>query len=192
MLGFLIVFSQLSCWNKSDDIESFTRKHWHSSSGSTLCSHSKIVQEEKDCLSVFFSTFTVLQSITVTKTQLISYRNKNQCSNLISNSSSFSVHREITKTCFYQRAFSWHRPQNNISSLLCVTVMPVVHLHGVKVGTGFIQQQDSGPTEDGSSQTHQLLVAIAQHMSSIFQLKIQLIWKLLNHWFKPHLKKNTY
>lgn len=80
--------------------ESFTMKHWHSSSGSTLCSHNKIVQEEKDCLSVFFSTFTVLQSITVTKTQLIRHHNKSQCCNLILNLSYFPVNGEITKTYF--------------------------------------------------------------------------------------------
>lgn len=69
--------------------------------------------------------------------------------------------------------------------------MLVVHLHGIKVGTGFIQQQDSCPTEDRSSQTHQLLVTIAQHVTSVFKLEIQLIWKLLNHWLKPDLKNKN-
>lgn len=133
--------------------ESFTRKDWHSSSGSTLCSHSKIVQEEKDCLSVFFSTFTVLKSITMSKIQLIRYHNKGQCSHLILN-----VHYFISWLLVFYAHYA--------------TVKLVVHLHGVEVGTGFIQQQDSGPTEDGSSQTQQLLVAVAQHMTPVFQLKI--------------------
>ncbi len=55
------------------------------------------------------------------------------------------------------------------------------------MGTRLIQEEDAGSTEDGPSQTYELFVAVAQYITSVFQLEVQFIWKLFNHCLETDL-----
>ncbi len=40
------------------------------------------------------------------------------------------------------------------------------------MGTRLIQEEDAGSAEDGPSQTYELFVAVAQYITSVFQLEV--------------------
>lgn len=62
--------------------------------------------------------------------------------------------------------------------------------HGVQVGGWLVQQQDAGLAEDGSGQTHQLFVAVAQNAAAVLQLKVQLIRELFDDRLQPNLQES--
>lgn len=54
-----------------------------------------------------------------------------------------------------------------------------------------VQEEDAGPAEDGASQTYELFVAVTQYITSVFQLEVQFVWKLLNQCLETDLRTQT-